>query len=53
MVVTFVDYVNRYAAPRIHGENLSHYYRAVFLKLLVKIPGCRKEWAKKDEKVKK
>jgi hypothetical protein len=52
MTVVFVDYVNHYAAPRIHDENLSHYYRATFLNCLLKIPGCRRKGMGKkgDEK---
>jgi hypothetical protein len=51
MVVVFVDYVNRYAAPRVHDENLSHYYHTAFLKLLAENSGLQKGMGEKsDEK---
>jgi hypothetical protein len=44
-------YVNHYAAPQIHDENLSHYYRAAFLKLLAENSGLQKGMGEKsDEK---
>ena len=44
--------MNRYVVLRIHDENLSHYYRVAFLKLLAENSGLQKEVGKKNDEKK-